>query len=348
MSASDDVAVLKGSHAVSAVVLGGLPAPEYLSISPVEGTEDGGTSVTITGRGFLAGATVKFDGVAATGVVVVSSTSITCVTPAGTAGTADVLITTSGGADTGTAAFEYTSSGFDPATLPLTMWYRDFAGAPWTPTASAGTSAANGNLTDDVSNDPPALGTPVDGHAPASFNGSSEYLTNSNGMQTFVNASAGTLIGMVYDAAPVADPGNSAPYSTAWIMGEYTGGGSTMGFGMSDAGCRFGYFYTPGSDWDSRAVAAAASAWHVVMARYNGTTAEIRVDDGAWTTFSIAAWDDLSSSFQTNVGANYDASVKFTGPIMELMAADTRLSDTDCDNLYDGYFTQRYPSAGLP
>ena len=39
-------------------------------------------AVTITGTGFLAGATVKLGGTAATGVSVVNSTSITATTPA--------------------------------------------------------------------------------------------------------------------------------------------------------------------------------------------------------------------------------------------------------------------------
>ena len=41
----------------------------------------GGSFLTITGTGFLAGATVTVAGVAARGVTVVSSTTITCSTP---------------------------------------------------------------------------------------------------------------------------------------------------------------------------------------------------------------------------------------------------------------------------
>ena len=46
----------------------------------------GGTSITISGTGFLSGATVTIGGTAATNVVVVSATSITATTPAGTLG----------------------------------------------------------------------------------------------------------------------------------------------------------------------------------------------------------------------------------------------------------------------
>ena len=68
----------------------GNPAPTVSGISPASGTTAGGTPVTITGTGFLAGATVSFGGTAATGVTVASSTSITATAPAHTAGTVSV------------------------------------------------------------------------------------------------------------------------------------------------------------------------------------------------------------------------------------------------------------------
>ena len=62
------------------------PAPTVTTISPVSGTTAGGTAVTITGTGFLAGATVTLGGAAATNVTVVSGTSITATTPTHIAG----------------------------------------------------------------------------------------------------------------------------------------------------------------------------------------------------------------------------------------------------------------------
>ena len=69
------------------------PAPTITSMSPNSGTASGGTGVTITGTGFQAGATVSLGGTAATGVTVVSGTSITATTPPGVAGTVDVVVT---------------------------------------------------------------------------------------------------------------------------------------------------------------------------------------------------------------------------------------------------------------
>ena len=69
------------------------PAPTVTAITPNSGSTNGGTSVTITGTGFLAGATVKLGGTSATSVALVNSTSITAISPAHAAGAVSVLVT---------------------------------------------------------------------------------------------------------------------------------------------------------------------------------------------------------------------------------------------------------------
>ena len=68
------------------------PFPTVASVSPTLGPNTGGTSVTLTGTGFLTGATVTLGGVAATGVTLNSSTSITVIAPAGSNGVDDVTV----------------------------------------------------------------------------------------------------------------------------------------------------------------------------------------------------------------------------------------------------------------
>ena len=87
------------------------PAPTVTSITPNAGTTAGGTSVTITGTSFLAGATVSFGGTAATNVIVVGSTSITAVAPAHAAGAVNVVVTnTDAQSGTLTNGYTYTTS----------------------------------------------------------------------------------------------------------------------------------------------------------------------------------------------------------------------------------------------
>ena len=59
-----------------------LPPPDVVSIDPTFGPVEGGTAVTITGTGFVSGATVWFQAESATMVTFNSSTSLTAVTPA--------------------------------------------------------------------------------------------------------------------------------------------------------------------------------------------------------------------------------------------------------------------------
>lgn len=63
------------------------------TIEPAEGPTAGGTAVTIKGSGFGIGATVTFDGVTATSIVVVSQYEITCDSPAHAIGTGNVVVT---------------------------------------------------------------------------------------------------------------------------------------------------------------------------------------------------------------------------------------------------------------
>ena len=80
-------------------------------ISPSSGTTSGGTSVKITGTGFLSGATVTFGGVAGTNVTVANSTTITATTPSHTAATVNVVVANSNGqSSTLTSGFTYTAS----------------------------------------------------------------------------------------------------------------------------------------------------------------------------------------------------------------------------------------------
>jgi hypothetical protein len=74
-----------------------ITSPTVTSVSPSSGPVAGGAAVTITGTNFAAGAAVTFGTAAATKVVVVSSTTITATTPAGSAGTVTVTVTNSGG-----------------------------------------------------------------------------------------------------------------------------------------------------------------------------------------------------------------------------------------------------------
>ena len=81
--------------------------PTISSISPTSGVVAGGTSITITGTNLTGTSSVTVGGVAATSVTVVSATSVTCITPAGSVGLRDIILTTPGGSVLLNNAFTY-------------------------------------------------------------------------------------------------------------------------------------------------------------------------------------------------------------------------------------------------
>ncbi|MEK7123384.1 MAG: IPT/TIG domain-containing protein, partial [Patescibacteria group bacterium] len=112
----------------SAVAISGtttlLMKPEITSVSPDNGKLSGGTNVTITGAGFLSGASVTFGGSAAANIIVVSNTTITADTPAHSAGAVDVVvINTNGQSGTLTGGYAYnpspTVTGVNPPSGPI-------------------------------------------------------------------------------------------------------------------------------------------------------------------------------------------------------------------------------------
>ena len=87
--------------------------PVVTGMTPLTGPTTGGTAVTVSGTGFVTGASVAFGTLAATDVVVVSPTQLTAVSPATiTPGNANITVTTSGGTSEVTAqspVFVYTT-----------------------------------------------------------------------------------------------------------------------------------------------------------------------------------------------------------------------------------------------
>jgi len=83
-------------------------APTVTSVAPSTGATAGGIAVTVTGTGFLTGATVTIGGVSCTSVTVTNSTTITCTTGAHALGTVNCVVTnTDNQSGTGTNVFTY-------------------------------------------------------------------------------------------------------------------------------------------------------------------------------------------------------------------------------------------------
>jgi hypothetical protein len=86
------VALPDGRRATAAGAFHYVAGPTLASVSPSSGPTTGGTSVTITGSGFVAGATVSIGGPVSTVAVVMDASTIVAITEGGVAGSVDVVV----------------------------------------------------------------------------------------------------------------------------------------------------------------------------------------------------------------------------------------------------------------
>jgi len=93
-AAAADVVSGKTFYAGGEARTGTQPLHSLTSVSPVQGSAEGGYTITLSGSGFSATSTVTIGGVSATNVTVVSANSVTATVPAsGSIGAKDVVIT---------------------------------------------------------------------------------------------------------------------------------------------------------------------------------------------------------------------------------------------------------------
>ncbi|MYS23009.1 hypothetical protein GA0115240_14652 [Streptomyces sp. DvalAA-14] len=86
-----------------------IDAPTVIAIDPPAGPTSGGTAVTITGTNLATTDQVTFAGVPAP-FTVINATTVSAVTPPGTAGPVDVTVTNPAGTATDAGAFTYTAA----------------------------------------------------------------------------------------------------------------------------------------------------------------------------------------------------------------------------------------------
>lgn len=99
--------VVTGPYGSGTVTFVYVSPPNPTIAIPDDGSTSGGTSVTLSGQGFIGPLTVTVGGNAATNVVVNSVNELTFDTPAGTAGAADIVVTNVYGSGTLAGGFTY-------------------------------------------------------------------------------------------------------------------------------------------------------------------------------------------------------------------------------------------------
>lgn len=209
-------------------------APTVTSVSANSGPVAGGISVTVNGTLFSTSITgVTFGGIAATSVVRVSATQITCVVPAHSAGAVNVVVTNSDGqTGTLTSGFTYNTapsvSSVNPSSAPAAgAISTTITGSGFTSNASSVT--IGGNLLTSVLR---PNGTTITGSVPAHAAGTVDVIVSNSDAQT------GTGTGLfTYIAAPTITSLNVVSGSTTGATAVSITG---TGFSTSITSVKFG------------------------------------------------------------------------------------------------------------
>lgn len=230
------------------------------------------------------------------------------------------------------------SSGFDPATLNLSGWWRtNYTGAPWLASASAGISGTTGNL---IAGTAPSTGTALNGFTPPDFNGTTQKLVNANNMASLFGATQGTIVGVyAADTAAAVAPN---PFDDPNLFTDTVG---VAGLKFCDQGIG-GYIfdgvgYTPPCD----VFHAAGAAYHAVRMRWDTVVGfmGITLDSGLETQVVLSAI--ATGSMGTILaGTNFASAAFFDGRLPELLTMPTAMTNPEWSN-FKSYANARYLQA---
>jgi hypothetical protein len=211
--------------------------PTVSLVSPASGARAGGTTVDITGTGFTAGSTVKFGATAAASVTFNSATSLSATSPAESAGTVDITVTTNGLTSATSAADQFTFI-TEPAVTSVSPSEGPTAGG--TTVTITGTSFTHSS-TVKFGTTPAASvtfnsATSLSATSPAGSAGTVDITVATSGV-TSATSSADQF---TYDAVPSVTSldvtsGSTSGGTTVTITGTGFTSGSTVKFGATPA-----------------------------------------------------------------------------------------------------------------
>jgi hypothetical protein len=312
-------------------------APTVAGIGPASGTTAGGTSVTIIGSNFTSASSVSFGTTAALSVTVNSATSITAISPAGSAGSVHVtVVTASGRSATSTAdLFTYSAvasapavTGISPNSVPtgsagftLTVSGTNFvpgAIVQWTSTTSSTSSVSGTTALRNIAFS--SGNSVVHANAQSSTTSLTTTFVSSTELQAAVPSSLAASDGSITIAVTNPDGSSSGSSST----------GSTFSVGVPTIASTFPTSVTAGSAgfalavngtnfasgasvlWGSTALTTTLVSSTQLMAAVPASliattgTVTLTVNDSAGTssgaTFTIVDSAPLISSLNTSSG----------------------------------------------
>ncbi|KSV75556.1 hypothetical protein N185_17090 [Sinorhizobium sp. GW3] len=310
-----------GTSAISAVdQYTYLAAPTVTSVSPTDGPTSGGTTVIITGNGFLAASgtgAVKFGATTAT-YTINSNTQITATSPANSAGTYDITVTTPGGTSATSAADQYTyvaaptvtsvspTAGPTAGGMAVVITGTGFAAA--NPTGAVKFGATNATYTINSN-------TQITATSPANSAGTYDVTVTTPGGTSATSAadqytyvSAPTVTSTSPTAGPTAGGTTVTITGTGFAAANPTG---ALKFGATTAT----YTINSNTQITATAPASAAGTYDITVATPGGTSATSASDQYTYVVPPVASSFTHGSVAPYNDGSNTSVPVSVTGHV---------------------------------
>ncbi|MCE0539506.1 IPT/TIG domain-containing protein [Kineosporia rhizophila] len=257
------------------------PTPAVTGISPIRGSEAGGTSVTVTGTGFLGTTDVRFGSTSATSYTINSLTSITAVAPPGTS-TVDVRVVNPTASSANTAADDYTYvpkpviTAMNPTRGPtaggtsVTITGTNLTGATG---VSFGGTAATSFSVDSA--------TQITAVAPAGSAGPVDVRVNTSGGQSdVVTADEYTYVAVPTVSGLSPSVGDLAGGTSVTISGTGLANATAVKFGNASAAITA----NTGTSITVTAPAGSAGTVDVAVTTAGGTSANTSADNFTYVT----------------------------------------------------------------
>ncbi|MBJ2143629.1 IPTL-CTERM sorting domain-containing protein [Delftia acidovorans] len=290
-------------------------APTVTSVSPTAGPAAGGTSVVITGTNLSGATAVTFGATAATGFTVNSATQITATAPAGSPGTVDVRVTTTGGTSATGAADQFTyvatptvtsispTSGPQAGGTTVTLTGTNLGGAT---AVTFGATAATGFTVNSA--------TQITATAPAGTGTVDVRITTAGGTSTTSAADQFTYVPAptVTSISPTSGP--QAGGTTVTLTGTNLSGATAVTFGATAA---TGFTVNSATQITATAPAGTGTV-DVRITTVGGTSATSAADQFTYvpaptvTSVSPASGSSIGGTTVTLTGTNFTGATAVT------------------------------------
>lgn len=297
-------------------------APLVEAISPGSGLEAGGTAITnLSGAFFRSGATVTIGGAPATDVVRVSADQITCTTPAGTVGPADVVVTNPDAQDSGASGaglFTYAAAEFDPTSITGLTFDLD----PRDATESGGSMTVLPGATITAGEEPAYTA------ANASYGSLPTWDVVATADAVRLSAGQHGFTTGPYTIVFVGDVGSGSKFCLGSLSGLYAYGGAGAGAEIGISGNSLGTILAGGGP---------ASTPSVFVFVFNGASSKVYRSAKTPSTGSSGTTPDLSAA--ELVLSNYSIPAianAQTGGTARVLGYTGALSQGDCEAILDG------------